>query len=64
MNETQDFETKLKAARDILEKLSNPEITLQSSVEEYKKGMKALKEASKMLEDAKEEYLKMSGENI
>ena len=60
MSETQDFETKLKQAKEILEKLSNPEITLQSSVEEYKKGMEALKEASKMLEDAKAEYLKMT----
>lgn len=48
-----DFETKLKGAKDTLEVLMNPEITLQESVKAYEKGMKELNDAQKMLEDAK-----------
>ncbi|NLC28181.1 MAG: exodeoxyribonuclease VII small subunit [Campylobacteraceae bacterium] len=49
----QDFEQKLQEAKAILEQLNSPEITLEASVDAYKKGVKALKEATKMLEDAK-----------
>ncbi len=47
-----DFETKLENAKAILEKLMNPEITLSESVNAYEEGMKELKDAQKMLEDA------------
>ena len=47
-----DFETKLKSAKETLEILMNPEITLQDSVKAYEKGMKELSDAQKMLEDA------------
>jgi len=46
------FETKLQSAKEILETLMNPEITLQESVKAYEKGMKELSEAQKMLEEA------------
>jgi len=46
------FETKLQSAKEILETLMNPEITLETSVKAYEKGMKELSEAQKMLEDA------------
>ena len=46
------FETKLDNAKKILETLMNPEITLESSVKAYEKGMKELSEAQKILEDA------------
>ncbi len=46
------FETKLQSAKEILETLMNPEITLQESVKAYEKGMKELTEAQKMLEEA------------
>jgi len=46
------FETKLQNAKEILETLMNPEITLQESVKAYEKGMKELNEAQKMLEEA------------
>ena len=49
----QDFESKLDTAKDILETLMKPEITLQDSVKAYEKGMKELSEAQKILEDAK-----------
>ncbi len=46
------FETKLQSAKEILDTLMNPEITLEASVKAYEKGMKELSEAQKMLEDA------------
>jgi len=50
--QTQDFEKKLDTAKDILETLMNPEITLQDSVKAYEKGMDELGKAQKILEDA------------
>ncbi len=46
------FETKLQSAKEILETLMNPEITLEESVKAYEKGMKELTDAQKMLEEA------------
>ena len=48
-----DFETKLNNAKEILETLMNPEITLQDSVKAYEKGMSELNKAQKILEHAK-----------
>ncbi|QOY55525.1 exodeoxyribonuclease VII small subunit [Candidatus Sulfurimonas marisnigri] len=48
----ENFESKLDSAKEILEKLMNPEITLQESVEAYEKGMSELSKAQKILEDA------------
>ena len=48
----EDFESKLESAKETLEILMNPEITLQDSVKAYEKGMKELSDAQKMLEDA------------
>jgi len=50
--QTQDFESKLDSAKEILETLMNPEITLQDSVKAYEKGMGELSKAQKILEDA------------
>lgn len=47
-----DFETKLDSAKQILETLMNPEITLEESVKAYEKGMSELTDAQKMLENA------------
>ena len=52
MAEKENFETKLESAKETLEILMNPEITLQDSVKAYEKGMKELSDAQKMLEDA------------
>jgi len=49
---TQDFESKLDNAKEILETLMKPEITLQDSVKSYEKGMKELQEAQSILENA------------
>ncbi len=48
-----DFEKKLEKAKKILDALMQQDITLQKSVELYKEGMKELKEAEKLLEEAK-----------
>ncbi len=48
----QNFEEKLQNAKQILEKLMDPEITLQNSLKAYEEGMKELSDAQKMLEDA------------
>ena len=53
------FEDKLKSAKEILEKLSNPSITLKDGMNEYKKGIAILKEATNLIEDAKLEYEKL-----
>ncbi len=56
MNEEISFEDKLKKAKSILEKLSDPSIALKDAMKEYKKGVSILNDATKMIEDAKLEY--------
>jgi len=50
-NET--FEEKLEHSKELLEKLMNPEITLEESVKLYEKGLKNIKEAQILIEEAK-----------
>jgi len=50
-NET--FEEKLEYSKALLEKLMNPEITLEESVKLYEDGLKNIKDAQKLIEDAK-----------
>lgn len=47
------FEDKIKKSKEILDKLMDPEITLENSVKFYKEGLKELQEAQKLLEEAK-----------
>ena len=47
------FEEKLSDSRAILEKLMDPEVTLEESVKLYEKGLATLKEAQAMIEEAK-----------
>ena len=49
---TQSFETKLESAKKILEKLIDPQITIEESVKAYEQGMKELQDAQKILEEA------------
>lgn len=53
--ETQElvFEDKIVEAKQLLEKLSNPQITLSDSIEVYKTGIKQLEDAQKLLDEAK-----------
>ncbi len=55
-----DFEKKIELSKEILEKLMDPSITLEESMKLYKEGVKELKEASKMLENAKVEFEELS----
>ena len=50
---TETFEEKLEHSKELLEKLMNPEITLEESVKLYEEGLKNIKEAQKLIEDAK-----------
>jgi len=51
--EQQNFEQKILKAKEFLEKLSNPEITLSDSIKLYKDGIKELEVAQKLLDEAK-----------
>ena len=57
-----DFEKKLEGAKKVLEKLMDPELTLDASVKSYKEGMKTLADAQKILETATLEFEKIQGE--
>ncbi|MCG3715067.1 exodeoxyribonuclease VII small subunit [Aliarcobacter butzleri] len=48
-----NFEDKISNAKEFLEKLSNPEITLSDSIKLYKDGIKELEIAQKLLDEAK-----------
>ena len=51
--EQSNFEEKILKAKELLEKLSNPQITLSDSIKVYKTGVKELDEAQKLLDEAK-----------
>ncbi len=59
--EEKSFENRLEEAKAILEKLMNPELTLEESVKAYEAGTKTLKEAQKILEDAKKQIEQIRG---
>lgn len=49
----ESFEKKLEHSKALLEKLMNPEITLEESVKLYEEGLKNIKEAQILIEEAK-----------
>jgi len=49
----QTFEEKLEYSKELLEKLMNPEVTLEESVKLYEEGLKNIKEAQTLIEEAK-----------
>ncbi len=63
-NET--FEEKLEHSKELLEKLMNPEITLEESVKLYEEGLKNIKEAQTLIEEAKIKItvIEQSNQNI
>lgn len=63
MKKSENFEKKLELAKGLLDKLSDPSISLEESMENYKKGVKILKEASLILENAKQEFVELSKED-
>ena len=46
------FEEELEHSRRIVERLMDPEITLEESVKLYEEGMQSVKRARQMIEDA------------
>jgi len=50
------FESKIEDAKKLLDKLLDPQITLQNSVKVYKEGMSKISEAQKLLDEAKLQY--------
>jgi len=50
------FEKKIEEANKLLEKLVDPNITLEDSVKVYKDGIKELDVAQKLLDEAKLEF--------
>ena len=57
MMKNQTFEEKLEYSKELLEKLMNPEITLEESVKLYEEGLKNIKEAQSLIEEAKTKIL-------
>ncbi len=57
------FETKVEKAKAILERLLEPDVSLEESLKLYKEGAGNLKEAQKMLEEAKLLYEEMQEKN-
>lgn len=57
----EDFESKLQSAKEILETLMNPQITLEDSVKAYEKGMSELEIAQKILENAEIKIKEIKG---
>jgi len=60
-NET--FEEKLTYSKELLEKLMNPEITLEESVKLYEEGLKNIKEAQTLIEESKIKITVIEQEN-
>lgn len=48
-----NFEDKITKAKELSEKLSNPQITINESLKLYNDGLKELELAQKLLEEAK-----------
>lgn len=57
------FETKIEKAKAILERLLEPDVSLEESLKLYKEGAGSLKEAQKMLEEVKLLYEEMQEKN-
>jgi exodeoxyribonuclease VII small subunit len=53
MEEKKSFETLLEETKTIVEKLNDPEITLEEAVKLYETGLNEIKKAQKLLEEAK-----------
>jgi len=51
--QTATFEQKLEASKQLLNKLMDPAITLEESLKLYENGIKEIKSAQKMIEEAK-----------
>ncbi|NPA27925.1 MAG: exodeoxyribonuclease VII small subunit [Epsilonproteobacteria bacterium] len=53
MEKSKDFEELLNECKEYLNRLMDPQITLQESLKIYEDGLKKINEAQKLLEEAK-----------
>jgi len=60
---TETFEEKLAHSKALLEKLMDPEITLEESVKLYEEGLKSIKKAQRLIEEAKAKITVIDREN-
>lgn len=56
------FEDRIAKIKEIIDKLNNGEITLKDGMQLYKDGANEIKEAQKMLENAKNIYNEINKE--
>ena len=61
MKQAKSFEENLEIAKDVLDKLSSSDVSLDDSMKYYKDGLKHLNTASKILEKAKLDFEELSG---
>ncbi|MBF0710697.1 MULTISPECIES: exodeoxyribonuclease VII small subunit [unclassified Gemella] len=54
------FEAQLHALEEVVAKLENNELTLEQSLEEYKKGINLIKDCNKILENAQVEIASLT----
>ena len=59
-----DFEEKIKNIKNIIEKLNDPRLSLKDGMNLYKEGVKELKEAQDILQEAKLEFNEIKNEEI
>ena len=54
-----NFEETMKELEEVVQKLENGELNLDESIQEFEKGMKLSKDASKYLENAEKKITKL-----
>lgn len=58
------FEENIEKAKEVLDKLSASDVSLEDSIKHYKNGLKNLKDASKILDKAKLDFEELSNTNL
>ena len=59
-----DFEEKIKNVKSIIEKLNDPKLSLKEGMNLYKEGISELREAEKILSEAKIVFNELKNEEI
>ena len=58
------YEKRIEKAKELLEKIMDPQASLSQSVKDYKAGLKELSAAQKLIEEAKTEIETIEKEQI
>ena len=64
MSKKKSFEDRLNKAKELLEKLKDPELTISESMKLYKEGKREIDEATKLLEEAELELEELNRETL